>query len=56
MRKRNHAEQSLSLAKFGFYLNSVEFTNAKYEVLFWQKPKVEVKSTSMTDCILKISD
>lgn len=34
MRKRNHAEQSLSLAKFGFYLNSVEFTNAKRKVLF----------------------
>lgn len=34
MRKRNHAEQFLSLAKFGFYLNSIEFTNAKCKVLF----------------------
>lgn len=55
MRKRNHAEQSLSLARFGFYFNSVEFTNQNAK-FYLKKPRVEVKSTSMTDCILKISD
>lgn len=34
MRKRNHTEQSLLLAKFGFYLNGVEFTNTNHKVLF----------------------